>query len=327
MPFSLYVDTLSRRNIFEVKPLTLILTYCSRNGTYTADGSVNRSWLGQKRADISQTIDSGLATSFDQHVMAGYRFLMRYYKQGDLIYVFGFSRGAFTARYLSRMVRDLGLLAAGNEEMVPFAYKVFQDAFMEGKPGDPNILEERPEENAKGIPKEDPKKVPKKDPRKVPKKDPKKVLKKDSKEDPEEDPEKVAGKAAKLLVTFRRAFCTRTSDKSAGVKVHFLGLFDTVSSVGTFDVGNKNSKGLPPINGTAQHVRHAVAIDERRVKFKPDLLLAIESKDNVVSAKEEETIREAWTLPRRKVSQPLMTDRLTGLVSRQPWRCRRRLGS
>ena len=181
---------------------------------------------------------------------------MRYYNKGDFIYVFGFSRGAFTARYLSRMVRDLGLLAAGNEEMVPFAYKVFQDAFMEQEPG-VDLLKEDPRETAK---------------------------------------------AAKYLVTFRRAFCTRSQDDSAGVKVHFLGLFDTVSSVGTFDVGKKNSKGLPAINGTAQHVRHAVAIDERRVKFKPDLLLATKSKENVVG--DDETIKEAWT--------PSRTDSVTG---------------
>ena len=29
---------------------------------------------------ISQTIDTGVATTFDAHVMAGYRFLMRYYE-------------------------------------------------------------------------------------------------------------------------------------------------------------------------------------------------------------------------------------------------------
>lgn len=31
------------------------------------------------RSSISQTIDQGIGTTFDAHVMAGYRFLMRYY--------------------------------------------------------------------------------------------------------------------------------------------------------------------------------------------------------------------------------------------------------
>ena len=55
--------------------------------------------------------------------MDGYRFLMRFYRSGDCIYIFGFSRGAFTARFLARMVSEIGLLSAGNEELVPFAYK------------------------------------------------------------------------------------------------------------------------------------------------------------------------------------------------------------
>ena len=42
---------------------------------------------------------------------------MRYYKPGDRIYIFGFSRGAFTARFLARMIAEVGLLSKGNEEM------------------------------------------------------------------------------------------------------------------------------------------------------------------------------------------------------------------
>lgn len=35
--------------------------------------------------------------------MAGYKFLMRYYTDGDHIYMFGFSRGAYTARFLAQV--------------------------------------------------------------------------------------------------------------------------------------------------------------------------------------------------------------------------------
>lgn len=50
-------------------------------GTYDInETSVNKSWFGQIRSSISQTIDQGVGTTFDAHVMAGYRFLMRYYE-------------------------------------------------------------------------------------------------------------------------------------------------------------------------------------------------------------------------------------------------------
>lgn len=62
----------------------------------------------------------------DEHVMGGYKFLMRYYNVGDDIYLFGFSRGAYTARFLAEMLDHVGLLSAGNEEMTKFAWKAFQ---------------------------------------------------------------------------------------------------------------------------------------------------------------------------------------------------------
>lgn len=57
--------------------------------------------------------------------MAGYRFLMRYYQDGDDIYFFGFSRGAYIARFLAEMLDHVGLLSAGNEELVRFVWKTF----------------------------------------------------------------------------------------------------------------------------------------------------------------------------------------------------------
>lgn len=65
--------------------------------------------------------DSAVGSSFDQHVVGGYRFLMRFYNPGDEIYIFGFSRGAYIARFLAEMLDYVGLLSHGNEEMVGFA--------------------------------------------------------------------------------------------------------------------------------------------------------------------------------------------------------------
>jgi uncharacterized protein (DUF2235 family) len=64
---------------------------------------------------------------------------MRYYTPGDDIFFFGFSRGAYTARFLAEMLDHVGLLSvrlrapavdrvanlvkAGNEEMCHFAWK------------------------------------------------------------------------------------------------------------------------------------------------------------------------------------------------------------
>ncbi|KAL9107017.1 MAG: hypothetical protein Q9227_008053 [Pyrenula ochraceoflavens] len=286
-------------------------------GTYTTDGSsVNQTYFGQFKSKISKTLDSGLATSFDAHVIAGYRFLMRYYNTGDKIYLFGFSRGAFTARFLARMVSHVGLLSMGNEEMVPFAYKVYQDYEM-SKACDGNA-----QKNAKAG-------------AKVPATNGDiNELNTDSNFKNQKrngtaghancrhgDKGKLRAQKVKrctcehcrtldYMTVFRSTFCRHEIDPNnqpegdtqaqephvvpqAGIKVHFLGLFDTVSSVGTFDF--KGSANPPSVHGTAQHVRHAVAIDERRVKFKAALLKQNNpAKDSETSDKDEEDVKEVW---------------------------------
>lgn len=45
---------------------------------------------------------------------------MRFYSIDDDLYLFGFSRGAYTARFLAEMLDTIGLLQSGNEEMTHF---------------------------------------------------------------------------------------------------------------------------------------------------------------------------------------------------------------
>src|SRR5688572_28304788 len=54
----------------------------------------------------------GLAfgTGFLQNIEDAYRFLMTYYQPGDKIFLFGFSRGAYTVRALAGMIHSVGLL-------------------------------------------------------------------------------------------------------------------------------------------------------------------------------------------------------------------------
>jgi uncharacterized protein (DUF2235 family) len=69
--------------------------------------------IGNVVRKVSEVADSALATTFDHHVIAGYRFIMRYYEEGYKIYMFGFSRGAFVARFLASMISHVGLLSKG----------------------------------------------------------------------------------------------------------------------------------------------------------------------------------------------------------------------
>jgi hypothetical protein len=55
------------------------------------------------------------------NVAQAYRYLMQHWRTGDSVYVFGFSRGAFTARALAGMLWRPGLARPGSENLLPYA--------------------------------------------------------------------------------------------------------------------------------------------------------------------------------------------------------------
>lgn len=62
------------------------------------------------------------------NVLAAYRFLSQFYAPGDYVYVFGFSRGAFTARSLCGFLSASGLLTADmcNPANLEFAWNYYR---------------------------------------------------------------------------------------------------------------------------------------------------------------------------------------------------------
>lgn len=65
-------------------------TYCTA-GIGTGDinaTSVDQTWMESISSSISQTLDQGFGAGFDAHVLAGYRFLMRYYNSVSSLFCF-----------------------------------------------------------------------------------------------------------------------------------------------------------------------------------------------------------------------------------------------
>ncbi|GAB1216689.1 hypothetical protein ATERTT37_005907 [Aspergillus terreus] len=176
-------------------------------GTEITAGSLAATTLKKSsRLGKSKTLSQALGKSFDKHVLGGYRFLMRHCRSDSHIYIFGFSRGAYTARFLAEMLDYTGLLGPDNEEMIPFIW----EAFSRWKLARFNNTSEK-------------------------------------------------RRAFDFMRQCRETLCRPVQ------QVKFLGLFDTVNSVADFEINNI-------ITSTAQVTRHAVSIDERRVKFQPVLL-------------------------------------------------------
>ncbi|KAH9486042.1 hypothetical protein JR316_0000106 [Psilocybe cubensis] len=147
-------------------------------------------------AKLHKLMDTMVGVHLDAHVMGGYEFLMQNYKAGDKIFLFGFSRGAYTARALAGMLHKVGLLPRDNHQQVPFAYKMY------------------------------------------------------SREDQ---------RGWEQSAAFKKAF-------SIDVDIELIGVWDTVGSVGIIP------KRLPftTFNTHVKNFRQALALDEHRVRFKPN---------------------------------------------------------
>lgn len=141
----------------------------------------------------------GLAFGYgiSENVADAYQFLMRNFEPGDDLYLFGFSRGAYTARALCGMLHIVGLLTQGNEGLIPYAIRMIKRRRIDFK----------------------------------------------------------------VAAAFKKTF-------SRECKPHFVGVWDTVSSVGWV----YNAVRFPFTRATKNPdfhiVRHAVSIDERRAFFR-----------------------------------------------------------
>jgi uncharacterized protein (DUF2235 family) len=155
---------------------------------------------------VSKWLGLGLGIGLLKNVEEAYSYLMENYESGDKVFIFGFSRGAYTARVLAALIHACGLLEAGNQSLLPYALKLFKSKvrpfwiFGRGSP-------------------------------------PFQIL-------------------SKFKSTFGRS-----------VDIHFLGLWDSVSTFGW--IYDPIFLPYTTNNKSVNAVRHALAIDERRSFFQP----------------------------------------------------------
>ncbi|KAF8442127.1 hypothetical protein L210DRAFT_844709 [Boletus edulis BED1] len=167
---------------------------------------------------ISDKLDMAIAWNMEEIVKEAYAWLAGKYQEGDQIYLFGFSRGAYQVRILAGMIYEVGLIKNPTEKQIGTAYDHFE-----------SILSHKPNAN---------------------------------------------DMAREFKVTF----------SWKDVRAHFIGVWDTVSSVG-FGRGDV-CLSASSAAAHACHIRHALALDERRVKFIPEYFLEMNSPDLHKSAKD-----------------------------------------
>ena len=153
----------------------------------------------------------GMAVGYglENDIRDAYVFLMQTYQPDDRIFLFGFSRGAFTVRAVASLIRMYGMIRKGNEALVPYAIRMLMGIRRAG------------------------------------------------------DDRAATTAYFDLASEFKRTM------SCANPTMRFVGVWDTVSSVGWID----NPLHLPyeANNPDIEIGRHAVSIDERRAFFRSHL--------------------------------------------------------
>jgi uncharacterized protein (DUF2235 family) len=77
--------------------------------------------------ESQKVLGGATGLGIDQNIQDGYRFLCLNYVDGDEIYLFGFSRGAYTVRSLAGMIYCSGLLRRKYVTQAPEAYELYRN--------------------------------------------------------------------------------------------------------------------------------------------------------------------------------------------------------
>lgn len=99
---------------------------------------------GRGTGRIAQALDRALGGALGGGLFAtvaeAYRFLVFAYAPGDQIFLFGYSRGAYTARSLAGLIRNCGILERRHAEKLPAALALYRGRTAETSPDSPAAL-------------------------------------------------------------------------------------------------------------------------------------------------------------------------------------------
>lgn len=82
----------------------------------------------------------GFGFGISDNIKTGYKFLVSNYEDGDDIYIFGFSRGAYTARSLAGLIRNVGILTRDKLYLIDKAYMIYKNKTEDWYPDSPNSV-------------------------------------------------------------------------------------------------------------------------------------------------------------------------------------------
>ena len=108
------------------------LSAFSKDGT--AQSLYYDTGIGSAGSMMTRMYDGATGTGISEKILQAYRFIIQNYEKGDELFLFGFSRGAFTVRSLSGLIRNSGILDTKNIGLVPRAFQIYRSRMPQFQP-------------------------------------------------------------------------------------------------------------------------------------------------------------------------------------------------
>ncbi len=83
--------------------------------------------VGAEGSWLSRRLDGATGKGIDENILSAYKFILWNYEPGDELYLFGFSRGAYTARSLAGLIRNCGILKNNDLSLIKEAYRIYRN--------------------------------------------------------------------------------------------------------------------------------------------------------------------------------------------------------
>lgn len=88
------------------------------------------------------TISAGVAGSgIHKNIVDGYRYIVQNYARNDKIYLFGFSRGAYTVRALCGLINNCGIVKRPDAKLIEQAWKIYKSKSKQNHPEGDNAVD------------------------------------------------------------------------------------------------------------------------------------------------------------------------------------------
>ncbi|MBR0794271.1 DUF2235 domain-containing protein [Bradyrhizobium jicamae] len=118
-------------NISNVLKLFRVTEKNDRQRVYYHPGlgtiGLQNTW-GRIKQEVRGLLGLAFGAGLDEDTLGAYRFLCRTWEPGDRVWMFGFSRGAYTVRVLAAFVHVMGLLPVDQLDLAGYAFSTYKKA-------------------------------------------------------------------------------------------------------------------------------------------------------------------------------------------------------